>query len=286
MLLSDRGMFMAQTISQTAQPVQLPYAKPRLALLRRLWYRLPTLMVALAILALWHFQTRESASLAFVIATPEAVWQTFGQLLSNGTLLNHLGTTVLEVMLGLSMGVPSALLLGYLIARNRFAERTLAPYVVGFQAVPLIAIAPILITRLGGPGVASVSVVAALIVFFPMLMSTMVGIRSVPAELRELFRALNASPWQTFYRLELPSAAPSLFGGLKVSVTLAVVGTVVGEAYGATAGLGFMIFSSRFVYNPAGVMVGVFTLTALALLLYEGVARLERRALRWRAPQS
>jgi NitT/TauT family transport system permease protein len=276
---------MAQTISQTAQPVQLTHSKPRLTRLRRLWYRLPTVLVALAILALWHFQTRESASLAFAVATPEAVWQTFWQLLRNGTLLNHLGTTVLEVTLGLSLGVPSALLLGYLIARNRFAERTLAPYVVGFQAVPLIAIAPILITRLGGPGVASVSVVAALIVFFPMLMSTLVGIRSVPAELRELFRALNASPWQTFYRLELPSAAPSLFGGLKVSVTLAVVGTVVGEAYGATAGLGFMIFSSRFVYNPAGVMVGVFTLTALALLLYEGVARLERRALRWRAPQ-
>ncbi|MFQ3535809.1 MAG: ABC transporter permease [Aggregatilineales bacterium] len=278
---------MAQIVSPSTQTISPPsLSAPRPNAWRRLWKRLPALTVAVALFGLWHFQTRDSASLAFVIATPEAVWRTFWQLLGNGTLLNHLGTTVLEVTLGLLMGVPSAVLLGYVIARNRFAERTFGPYVIGFQAVPLIAIAPILITRLGGPGIASVSVVAALIVFFPMLMATLVGIRSVPSELHELFRALNASPWQTLYRLELPSAAPSLFGGLRVSVTLAVVGTVVGEGYGATAGLGFMIFSSRFMYNPAGVMVGVFTLTALALLLYEIVAQLERRALRWRGPQT
>ncbi len=280
---------MAHLISQAtktaeAHAIRTP-AMPTASGLRRLWNRLPALLVAAAILLLWHFQTRESASLAFVIATPEAVWQTFGQLLGNGTLINHLGTTLLEVLLGLLLGVPSALLLGYLIARNRFAERTLAPYVVGFQAVPLVAIAPILITRLGGPGIASVSVVATLIVFFPMLMSTLVGIRGIAPELRELFRALNATRWQTFHRLELPASAPSLFGGLKISVTLAVVGTVVGEAYGATAGLGYMIFSSRFMYNPAGVMVGVITLTALALLLYECVAHLERYVLRWRVSQ-
>ena len=230
---------MAHLISQATQTAEARAIRvPAISGLRCLWNRLPALLVAAAILVLWHFQTRESDSLAFVIATPEAVWQTFGQLLSNGTLINHLGTTLLEVLLGLLLGVPSALLLGYLIARNRFAERTLAPYVVGFQAVPLVAIAPILITRLGGPGIASVSAVAALIVFFPMLMSTLVGIRSIAPELRELFRALNATRWQTFHHLELPAAAPSLFGGLKISVTLAVVGTVVGEAYGATMEIG------------------------------------------------
>jgi NitT/TauT family transport system permease protein len=80
----------------------------------------------------------------------------------------------------------------------------------------------------------------------------------------------------------MPAALPAMFGGLKVSATLAVVGAVVAESFGSNAGLGFLIYSSRYVFNPAGVFVGIFTLTALALALYEGVARLERRFLAWR----
>lgn len=250
---------------------------------RTRWERLLPLLFALLLMILWHFGTQASGSLAFVIATPSAVLDAFGMLIANGSLPRNLLITLSETLLGLVLGVPLAAVIGYAIAKNRLLERILGPYAVGFQAVPIVAIAPILITRLGGPGIASVSMVAALIVFFPMLMATITGIRGVSPELREMLMSLRATPWQQFRWLELPSAAPSLLGGLKISVTLAVIGTVVGEAYGATAGLGYMIYSSRFMYNPAGVMVGIFTLTALALALYEIVVRLERRILRWRS---
>jgi NitT/TauT family transport system permease protein len=238
------------------------------------------LLVGVLIIGLWYFQTQGEGSASFVIASPGAVIDEFVNLVSNGTLFRHIGTTLLEIAVGLPAGVGVAFVLGYGIARNRFLEQLLGPYAVGFQAVPIVAIAPVLI-RFFGPGPATNSVICALIVFFPMLISTIVGMRNIDHDLEALMRSLNATRWQTFTRLEIPGALPSLLGGLKISMTLAVVATVVGEGFGSTAGLGFLIYSSRYVYNIAGVLVGVFTLTALALFLYELVVRLERRLLAW-----
>jgi NitT/TauT family transport system permease protein len=258
-----------------AAPSRRPTNRPQTLRLR--W--LP-LLVGVLIIGLWYFQTQGGGSTSFVLASPGAVIDEFIKDLSNGTLFHHIGTTLLEIALGFGMGVGTAFLLGYGIARNRFLEQLLGPYAVGFQAVPIVAIAPVLI-RFFGPGLATNSVICGLIVFFPMLMSTIVGMRNIDHDLEALMRSLNATRWQTFTRLEIPGALPSLFGGLKISTTLAVAATVVGEAISSTAGLGFLIYSSRFVYNTAGVLVGVFTLTALALFLYELVVRLERRLLAW-----
>jgi NitT/TauT family transport system permease protein len=175
--------------------------------------------------------------------------------------------------------------LGYAMVNNRFLERLLGPYAVGFQAVPVVALAPLL-ARFLGPGIPTNIAICALIVFFPMLISTVVGLRSVNPAHSQLMRLLVANRWQHFRLLELPSALPALLGGLKVSATLAVVGAVVGEGFAAQNGLGFLIYSSRFAYNPAGVFVAVFTLTALALALYELVAYAERRLLHWRLAQT
>lgn len=237
-------------------------------------------LVGVLLLGVWHLGTRDNAGASFVIASPGAVVEEFFKLLSNGVLLRHIGTTLTQIGIGFVGGVSIAFTLGYGIARNRFLEQVLGPYAVGFQAVPIVAIAPVLI-RFFGPGITTNSVIVALIVFFPMLVSTMVGMRRVDPDLKALMRSLAATRWQTFTRLEMPSALPSLFGGLKVSTTLAVAASVVGEAISSNAGLGFLVYSSRFVFNPAGVLVGVFVLTALALSLYEIVARLERRLLAW-----
>lgn len=150
------------------------------------WERFSPLFLAVLLVIVWHLGTQDSGSLAFVIATPSAVLESFGALIANGTLPRNLLITLFETFLGLLIGIPLAAILGYAIAKNRLLERIFGPYVVGFQAVPIVAIAPILITRLGGPGIASVSVVVALIVFFPMLMATLTGIRGVSPELREM----------------------------------------------------------------------------------------------------
>jgi NitT/TauT family transport system permease protein len=159
-------------------------------------------------------------------------------------------------------------------------ERLLSPYVVASQAVPIVAIAPLLVIWFG-PGLLSKIMITALIVFFPVLINTIVGLRSVPDELRDLMRSLLATPWETFTKLEAPAALPVFLGGLRIGATLAVIGAVVGEFVGADRGLGFMINLARGQYDTALVFVAVLTLVALAFGLYGSVVLAERRLLSW-----
>jgi NitT/TauT family transport system permease protein len=158
----------------------------------------------------------------------------------------------------------------------------LSPLVMAFQATPIVAYAPLLIIWFG-TGMTSKVFVVVLIVFFPMLMNTIVGIRSVSPDLRDLMRVSRATRWQTFSKLEIPAAMPVLISGLKLAVTLAVIGAVVGEFVNADAGLGFLINDARYRYDTPLVLVTVLTLTFLALTLYNVVTLIERRVLAWQA---
>jgi NitT/TauT family transport system permease protein len=123
--------------------------------------------------------------------------------------------------------------------------------------------------------------ICALIVFFPILINTVVGVRAVPDDLYDLMRSLQADRWQIFYKLEVPSALPVLLGGLRIGATLAVIGAVVGEFVGSDRGLGFLINVGRGQYDIALVFVAVFSLVFMALVLYGLVVLLERRLLAW-----
>lgn len=125
--------------------------------------------------------------------------------------------------------------------------------------------------------------VAALVVFFPVLVTVVAGLRSTPAELHDLMRSLRATRWQLFRKLELPAALPVLLAGLKVGATLAVIGTLVGEfVQPKSEGLGFLLVTARYQFKTDLVFVVLFTLAAIAVTLYGSVALLERRLLRWR----
>ena len=147
--------------------------------------------------------------------------------------------------------------------------------------MPIVAIAPLLVIWFG-PGLFSKVLICALIVFFPVLVNTIVGLRSVPDDLRDLMRSLQASRWQTFSLLEVPSALPIFLGGLRIGATLAVIGAVVGEFVGADRGLGFMINRARGQYDTALVFVAILALVFMALSLYGLVVLLESRLLSWR----
>jgi NitT/TauT family transport system permease protein len=218
---------------------------------------------------------------AFILPSPGLVWERLVSTIQDGSLLRHTITTLVEVLLGLSLGVISAAGLGYLLAKLDWLERLLSPYIVASQSVPVVAIAPLLVIWFGA-GLLSKVLIAALIVFFPVLINTVVGLRSVPAGLRDLMRSLQASQWQTFRLLEVPAALPVFLGGLKVGATLAVIGAVVGEFVGADRGLGFLVNLGRGTYDTALVFVAIFTLVSLAMLLYGAVALLEARLLAWR----
>jgi len=154
-----------------------------------------------------------------------------------------------------------------------------APYLAASQAIPIVALAPLLVIWLG-PGALSKIVVCALTLFFPVLVNTIVGMRNVDSELVELLRSLQATRWQSFIYLEVPAALPVLLGGLKIGVTLSVIGAVVSEFVSADRGLGFLVNLARGLFDTPLMFVSLFTLMAIALVMYLAVSALERRVLR------
>jgi NitT/TauT family transport system permease protein len=247
--------------------------------LRRHGAYLVPISAALAIL-IWHLVARYGGFPAFILPSPVLVWNRFLSALLDGRLAYHIAVTLGEVLAGLTLGVFTATTLGYLLAKSETFERLLAPYIVASQSIPIVAIAPLLVLWFG-PGLFSKVLICALIVFFPVLINTIVGLRSVPDELRDLMRSLQASSWQTFQYLEVPSALPVFLGGLRIGATLAVIGAVVGEFVGADRGLGFLINIGRGQYDTALVFVAIFTLVGMALALYGLVVLIEARLLSW-----
>lgn len=238
------------------------------------------LAVVVVGLVLWEAAVRWRGYPAFILPGPIRIWNRFLDVSTDGTLARHTAITLVEIGWGLIIGLSLALVFGYVLGKHQSAERILSPYIVASQSVPIVAIAPLLIIWFGS-GLTSKVLVVALITFFPTLVSTIVGIRSVDADLRDLMLSLRASRWQMFRLLELPSALPVIFGGLKLSVILAVVGAVVGEFVGADVGLGFLINLARGVLDTPLMFVAVFALIVIAQLLYIGVSIAEHYCLRW-----
>jgi NitT/TauT family transport system permease protein len=236
-------------------------------------------------LLLWWLITRIASLPAFILPSPGQVAIRFWKAMIDGSLFANSAVTLTEVLLGLLAGTIAAVVLGYSIAKSRLFERLIAPYLVATQAIPIVAIAPLLVIWFG-PGMFSKVLICALIVFFPVLVNTVVGVRAVPRPLHDLMGSLHAKPAQTLRYLELPAALPILLGGLRIGATLSVIGAVVGELVGADRGLGFLVSVARGQYDTALVFVAVFTLIILALVLYGAVTLLERKFLSWQETTS
>jgi len=232
-------------------------------------------------LTIWQLIVWQGGYAHFIIPAPAAVAGRLVDLLADGSLWLHCWVTLQEVLVGLGGGALVAVLLGYLLAHSPVAERILAPYIVASQSVPVVAIAPLLVIWFG-TGLLSKVLVCALIVFFPILINTIVGVRSVAPELRDLMRTLEASRWQMVWLLEIPAALPTLLGGFKLGATLAVIGAVVGEFVASSRGLGYLLKQGQQLYDTPLIFVGIGVLVLVAQLLYGTVALAERWLLRWR----
>ncbi len=270
-----RAFFMQKTMPTTTEPVvSIPEPKWRTD-----WLAFP--LGLLAILLLWQTVVVLGDYPSFILPRPIEVAERAVTAVNSGLLWRHLQVTLLEVILGFTLGFVLATLTGYWLSKSRWAERLVGPWLVAMQAIPIVAIAPLLVIWFGF-GITSKVIVCALIVFFPILMNTIVGLRSVDRDWHDLLTVLRASPWQRFRLVELPAALPVLFGGIKVGLTLAVVGAVVGEFAGAQVGLGALINIARGgVYDTPLLFVALLTLATLALVLYGGALWLERRVVRW-----
>ncbi|HWS24772.1 MAG TPA: ABC transporter permease [Anaerolineales bacterium] len=233
-------------------------------------------------LAAWALIVAITQMPAFLLPSPEGVWNKFLSTLMDGTLISNALVTLNEVVIGLFLGSTVAMSLGYLLAKSRLMEKLLSPYLVASQAIPVVAIAPLLVIWFG-PGIFSKILICSLTVFFPVLVNTMIGFRAVPENLRDLMRSLRATRWQKLRLLEIPAALPVLFGGLRIGATLSVIGAVVGEFVGSDRGLGFLINVGRGQFDTALVFVAIFTLILMALLLYGAAMLAEKHSTRWKA---
>jgi NitT/TauT family transport system permease protein len=213
----------------------------------------------------------------FILPPPESVASRFLGAWTSGLIWPHVAATLLEIALGFALGSLLAVLTGYLLARSRLVASLLSPYLVAAQATPILALAPLLVLWFG-PGLLSKLVICSLIVFFPVAVATMVGVRAVDSKLLELARSLHATRRQVLLTLEIPAALPSILGGLRVGVTLAVVGAVVAEWAGAERGLGVLINLARgSLFDIPLMFATLATLALLGIALYLVVVLVERR---------
>lgn len=238
------------------------------------------LLAPLVLLGLWQAVVWWKAYPAFILPAPALVGRRFLQTLADGSLVAHTLVTLAEILGGLALGLSVATVLGYLLAKSHTLEHLLFPYLVASQALPIVALAPLLVIWLG-TGRLSKVVVCALTLFFPVLVNTIAGIRSAERGLRDLMRSLEATPWQVLTMLELPAALPVFLSGLKIGLTLSVIGAVVGEFVAADRGLGFLVNLARGMFDTPLLFVALLVLMAIALALYGLMVALERTLLAW-----
>ena len=228
-------------------------------------------------LAVWQVAVVVSGFPPFILPAPLEVGERWWAAWRDGTIQPHLLATLLEVALGFAVGVGLALVVGYALARSALVERMLSPYLVAAQATPILALAP-LIALWFGPGLLGKVLICAVIVFFPVAIATMVGVRSVDRGLLELGLALRATPRQRLLTIEIPGAMPSIMGGIRVGITLAVVGAIVGEWAGAERGLGVLINLARgSLFDIPLMFATLLTIAGLGIVLYLAVVVVERR---------
>jgi len=240
--------------------------------------RLGTAVLSLAaFLVAWKVLTVVTGTPDYILPAPEEVAKRAVRAIGSGLLWEHTAVTISEILLGLAAGAVSAIAVGTALGKSVLVERVLSPYIVAAQSVPILALAPLLDIWFGGGLLARV-LVCALIVFFPIAIATMVGIRSTDPLLVEMFRGLGAKPGQITTRLEIPSALPVIFGGLRVGVTLAVIGAVVAEWAGASIGLGVLInIADQGLFDTPLMFVALATLAIIGLAFYSLVVLVERR---------
>jgi putative hydroxymethylpyrimidine transport system permease protein len=196
-------------------------------------------------------------------------------------LLSHAGVTGMEVLAGILVALAVAVPLAVGMFANPVIENALSPFLIASQAVPVFAVAPLLVVWLGY-GVTSKILMAAVIIFFPITISLLEGLKSCDREYRVLFQLMGAGFWVSLRMLFWPWALPQFFAGLKVGVSVATIGAVIGEWVGAQQGLGYLMIQANARLRMDMVFAAIFWLTVMGVALWWVVGRLERKIVRWK----
>jgi len=241
------------------------------------WLRILLLFVGLG---LWELLVRMFHVPRYILPAPSLVAMAFYRGVASMVYVDNLWITLLETLLGFALGTALAFLLGTMVALSRRFEYYLYPFIVMFQALPKVALAPLIVVWFG-LGLSSKVVNAALIAFFPLMVNTILGLRSADEDRINLMRSLDASETQIFWMLRLPGALPFIMAGVEVAMIFALIGAIVAEFVGAQSGLGVLIQSLNYSADIAGVFSVLLILSVLGLALNQVIVLVRRRVLFW-----
>jgi NitT/TauT family transport system permease protein len=235
-------------------------------------------LTLLALLLVWQAATSWLHVASYLLPSPLAIvaelvgqWQ---------LLLAQTWITTYEVVLGFLLSIAFGVPLAVLLARSPVMERALYPLIVGSQTIPKVAIAPVLLAWLGF-GLKPKIVIVVLVTFFPIVINSVVGLKSLSTQMLSLARSMGASPWQVFVHFQLPNALPAIFGGMKIATALAIIGAVVAEFVGADGGLGYVIMVAASDLAIARQFAAIVLLTILGMIFFAVIERVERLCLPW-----
>jgi NitT/TauT family transport system permease protein len=261
------------------QTPSLPPAPPRHK--RSRWGNtLAPVVAVFLLLVVWKLAILIGGYQKFLLPPPETVARSFWDALRDGILWPHIRTTLVEAGYGALLGIAVAVILGYVIVHMPILDRALAPLIAASQALPIVALAPIIILWFG-TGLLPKVLICALIVFFPVLVTWTVGLRAIDPDLRGAANIAGANRLQMLRYVEVPLSLPSLFGGMRIAFTLAVTGAVIGEFVSAKQGLGYLLKQAEFLYDTPLKFVALFCLMAIAATGYGVIALIERLVLSW-----
>lgn len=242
-------------------------------------YGYPLIML-IAVIAFWEFSVHFWKLPPYLLPPPSAI---ANSLINDWRVIAlNVTPTLLAILGGFALAMIIGIPLATIIVFSRFAERILYPPMVASQAIPKVAVAPLFIVWMGY-GIAPKIWIAFLIAFFPVVIDTVIGLRSVQPEMLQLGRSMGGSRWRVFMKLRLPTALPNILGGLKIAITLAVVGAITGEFVGAQAGLGYLLTSASGQMDTALVFAVLLVISVIATVLFMIVEALEKRLIPWHA---
>lgn len=237
-------------------------------------------LFGLVLLALWEGASGRIID-PFWVSSPSRVFGYLAEVTLDGSIFEHAAVTLYETLIGFMLGALTGVGFGFLLARRETLAAVLDPYIVAFNGVPRIALAPLFIIWFGiGP--VSKIVLVVIVVFFLTFFSTYSGIKGVDLELKNILRVMGASERQVLVKITVPATVPWILTGLKLSVPYALVAAVVGEFVASSRGLGYLIHYNTSLFSTTGALGGIFILAAVVVLCNEALDRAEARLLRWR----
>jgi NitT/TauT family transport system permease protein len=242
------------------------------------WISTPLLLVA--VVASWKLVIAIFNVSPFVLPQPEDVLAGMGEVIQAQGFTTHLRVTLTETLIGFGIALVTGVAMGAVLGRVLWLERAVRPLVVAAQVVPKVALVPLFIVWFGF-GITSKVVIVAILAFFPIMLNTLLGTRSVEPGHRDVMRGLNAGRWATFWRLDYHSTMPYVFAGMEIGIVFAIIGAVVGEYLGGNQGLGYLIVLYLNALNARQLFAVIVILTLIGFALFLAVLGLKRLFIPW-----